>query len=247
MPGKVDTDSITDTVGRIMMAISIERDGEIRRQADEQFGLECPYCGVYSHMTPQSVPNYDSLQRTRPKHVGIVYQCDACSAPVFLRFAVKQFGDDKVELYQNFIELERPKERFQFSYLPKATELLFREALSCYSSGNFNAFASMCRRAATSSFSALGESGKLRAFDEVMVAQDIAEIDDDSFEPIKRIIFDADNGELPLITHAQAGILLEVMKDMFYQCFVRRGKLTRAIKVRRFFVQDGNGGVQSSA
>jgi hypothetical protein len=80
-----------------------------------------------------------------------------------------------------------------------------------------------------------------------MVAQEIAEIDDDSFEPIKRIIFDGDDGELPLITRAQAGILLEVMKDMFYQCFVRRGKLTRAIKVRRFFVQDGNGGVQSSA
>jgi hypothetical protein len=27
---------------------------------------------------------------------------------------------------------------------------------------------------------------------------------------------------------------------------VRRGKLTRAIKVRRFFVQEGNGGLQSA-
>ena len=34
---------------------------------------------------------------------------------------------------------------------------------------------------------------------------------------------------------------------MFYQCFVRRGKLTRAIKVRRFFVQDGAGSQQNSA
>ena len=55
------------------------------------------------------------------------------------------------------------------------------------------------------------------------------------------------------VAHRLAGeseaqvLLLEVMKDMFYQCFVRRGKLTRAIKVRRFFVQDGNGGMQSSA
>jgi len=30
------------------------------------------------------------------------------------------------------------------------------------------------------------------------------------------------------------------LKDMFYQCFVRRGKLTRALKVRRFFVQESN-------
>ena len=106
----------------------------------------------------------------------------------------------------------------------------------------------MCRRAAQSSFSALGESGKLRAFDEVMAAQDIAEIDDDSFEPIKKVIFESGReDDLPLLNRAQAGILLEVLKDMFYQCFVRRGKLTRAIKVRRFFVQDGNENLKSSA
>jgi len=42
-------------------------------------------------------------------------------------------------------------------------------------------------------------------------------------------------------------ILLEILKDMFYQCFVRRGKLSRAIKVRRFFVSEaGNDSVQSA-
>jgi len=82
----------------------------------------------------------------------------------------------------------------------------------------------------------------------VMVAQDIAEIDDNNFEPIKKILFEtSEEEELPLLNRAQAGILLEVLKDMFYQCFVRRGKLTRAIKVRRFFVQEGNGGLQPSA
>ena len=230
------------------MAIAIERTGGLRQDANEQFALECPYCGVFARMTPESVPSFECLVETRPKHIGIVYQCDACRAPVFLRYAIKSYTDDAVELYRNYVELERPKERFQFSYLPKETEILFREALSCYSNGNFNAFASMCRRAATSSFAALGESGKLRAFDEVVAAQEIAEIDDEMFEPVKRIIFESGAGEdPPALSRAQAGVLLEVLKDMFYQCFVRRGKLTRAIKVRRFFVQDGNGGVQSSA
>jgi hypothetical protein len=88
----------------------------------------------------------------------------------------------------------------------------------------------------------------LRAFDEVMMAQDIADIDDDTFAPIKRILFEAQQEEdLPLLGRAQAGVLLEVMKDMFYQCFVRRGKLTRAIKVRQFFVQESNGGLRPSA
>lgn len=230
------------------MAIIIERGKGLTRAADEQFGLECPYCGVFSHMTPQSVPEFENIIKVQPKHIGVVYQCDSCAAPVFLRFAVKHYGENVIELYRNFLELERPKERFAFAYLPKSVEILFREALSCYATNNFNAFASMCSRAAAASFSSMGDSGKLRAFDEVMAAQEIAEIDDDSFEPIKKIIFDGgDDEDLPLLSHAQAGALLEIMKDMFYQCFVRRGKLARAIKVRRFFVKDGNGGLQSSA
>ena len=221
------------------MTITLERERGLVQPAAEQFGLECPYCNMYSHVSPQSVPNVDSILRDRPKHVGLVYQCDACSAPIFLRFAVKEYGERRVELFQNFAELERPKERFAFSYLPKATEILFREALTCYSNNSFNAFASMCRRSAISAFESLGKDGKLKAFDELMEAQRIAEIDDDSFEPIKKVLFaHSTEEELPLLNRAQAGVLLEVMKDMFYQCFVRRGKLTRAIKVRRFFVQE---------
>ncbi|MBT8101901.1 MAG: hypothetical protein KJO95_02970 [Gammaproteobacteria bacterium] len=229
------------------MAIVIERGQGLTSDLDEQIGLECPYCGMYAHMSPQSVPDAASLLRDKPKHVGLVYKCDACDAPVFLRFSVREYLDDRVELYRNFVELERPKERFAFSYLPKHTEVLFREALACYSANNFNAFASMCRRSTISAFDALGEGGKLRAFEEVMVAQDIAQIDDESFAPIKDVLFGSGQHEdLPLLNRAQAGILLEVLKDMFYQCFVRHGKLSRAIKVRRFFVSESNDNLASA-
>jgi len=229
------------------MTIVLDKDQGKESGLEERIGLECPHCGVYAHMSPQSVPDAAALMRDKPKHVGIVYQCDACHAPVFLRFTVREYSENRVELLRNFVELERPKERFAFSYLPKNTEVLFREALSCYSGNNFNAFASMCRRAAHSSFLALGEGGKLRAFEEVMVAQDIAGIDDDSFAPIKAVLFGTGQEEdLPLLNRAQAGILLEVLKDMFYQCFVRHGKLTRAIKVRQFFVSEENSKLQSA-
>ena len=211
-------------------------DGEFR----ERLGLECPHCGVYAHMSPQSVPDATALLGSRPTHVGIVYQCDACHAPVFLRFAVREYHPNGVELARNFVELERPKERFAFSYLPKHTEVLFREALSCYSNNSFNAFASMCRRAAMSAYEALGDSGKLRAFEEMLVAQDIAGIDDETFAPIKAVLFGSGQSEdLPILNRAQAGILLEILKDIFYQCFVRHGKLTRALKVRRYFFEEG--------
>jgi len=229
------------------MTIVLDKDQGNASGLEERIGLECPYCGVYAHMSPQSVPDATALMRDKPKHVGVVYQCDACQAPVFLRFTVKEYSDNRVELLRNFVELERPKERFAFSYLPKHTEVLFREALSCYSGNNFNAFASMCRRAASSAYLALGEGGKLRAFEEVMVAQDIAGIDDDTFAPIKAVLFGSgQEEELPLLSRAEAGILLEVLKDMFYQCFVRHGKLTRAIKVRQFFVSEENNKLQSA-
>ncbi len=188
------------------MTLALDRHQGLLSEDDEQIGLECPYCNVYSHMTPQSIPKAADVIETRPKHVGLVYQCDSCHAPVFLRFATKSYTDDRVELYRNFVELERPKERFAFSYLPKHTEVLFREALSCYSTNNFNAFASMCRRSAVSAYAALGEGGKLRAFEEVMVAQDIAGIDDEAFAPIKAVLFDAGEEELlPLLNRVQAG------------------------------------------
>ena len=225
------------------MPIVLERNQGLQQQSDEELGLECPYCSVYAHLTPQSIPDVTELLKNKPKHIGLVYECDACHAPVFLRFAVKEYSENAAELYQNFIELERPKERFPFSYLPKHTEVLFREALSCYSNNNFNAFASMCRRSARSAFGELGDGGKLRAFDDAMVAQHIAEIDDDSFEPIKAVLFDTGDEEtLPTLNRMQSGVLLEVLKDMFYQSFVRRGKLTRAIKVRKLFVQGANAG-----
>lgn len=221
------------------MSIILDTDHGIEGGLEERIGLECPYCGVYAHMSPQSVPDTTSLLRDKPKHVGLVYQCDACHAPVFLRFAVREYKDNRVELLRNFVELERPKERFAFSYLPRPTEIMFREALACYSNNSFNAFASMCRRAARSSFAALGEGGKLRAFEEVMAAQGIAGIDDGTFILVKTVLFGTGQQEdLPLLNRAEAGILLEVLKDMFYQCFVRKGKLTRAIKVRQFFVSE---------
>ena len=82
------------------MAIVIDRDQGVESELDERIGLECPYCGVYARMSPQSVPSAASLLRDKPKHVGLVYKCDACDAPVFLRFAVREYTEDRVELPQ---------------------------------------------------------------------------------------------------------------------------------------------------
>ena len=43
---------------------------------------------------------------------------------------------------------------------------------------------------------------------------------------------------LPLLDGYQAGILLEVVKDLLYEAYVRKGRLQQAIMVRRFFLDE---------
>jgi hypothetical protein len=38
----------------------------------------------------------------------------------------------------------------------------------------------------------------------------------------------------------QAGVLLEVMKDLLYQVYIRKGRLQQAMMVRRFFADEAN-------
>ena len=63
------------------MAIFLERASGLHLPTEDQVGLECPYCGVYAHMTPQSTPDVAGVLKDKPKHVGLVFQCDACHAP----------------------------------------------------------------------------------------------------------------------------------------------------------------------
>jgi hypothetical protein len=137
--------------------------------------------------------------------------------------------------------VERPREIFAFTHLPEEVELLFKEALTCYSSGAFNAFASMCRRAAQAVFADLGEAGKLRLFDDLNDVRTMAELDTESFARVKSILFGSDSDPRPnppLLESYSAGVLVEVMKDLLYEAYVRKGKLQQAMMVRRFFVDE---------
>jgi hypothetical protein len=120
---------------------------------------------------------------------------------------------------------------------------MFREALACYSHGTLNAFAAMCRRTVQAVFTNLGEVGRLRLFDELNELRDMAEVDADSFARIKRVIFGTDADpppSWPTLDDDHCGLLLEVMKDLLYQTYVRKGRLQQAMLVRRFFSDEAS-------
>jgi hypothetical protein len=224
------------------MSVYVDANSRLQHAQERSLALNCPHCQVFAHITPVSVPSYAELVAARPSHVGIVYRCDSCNAPIFLKFAVKMYAPNRVELVNNFVELERAREKFNFTYLPEENEQLFREALACYSAGLFAAFASMCRRTAHAIFQDLGENGRLRIFDQISEARDMAEIDPETFAAIKKVVFGSDaegSRSFPAIGPDEAGVLLELMKDILYQAYVRRGKLQQAMMVRRFFADEG--------
>ena len=223
------------------MGAFIDTSGQLLHDRSETLALTCPHCQVLSHITPIAVPSFNELTIHRPKAVGVVYRCDACFAAIFLRFPVKIYGPQRIELGAQVQEVERLEERFSFTHLPDDVALLFREALSCFTHNEFNAFAAMCQRTMQAAFARMSEGNRLWVQDQLTEARKLADIDDATFGEIKRII----NGtDVPLIDQTVAGALIEIMKDLLYQVYVRRGRLQQAMSVRRFFSEESLRGLR---
>jgi len=199
--------------------------------------LSCPHCQTMTHLSAAATPKFEDLSCRKPKNIGIVFRCDACAEPVFLRFAVKAYTALRVELASNYTEVERARASFPLSYLPKEAELQFKEALDCYAAGCFNAFGAMSRRTAQSLFRELGERGKLQLFDTLQEIRTLAELDEDTFASMRSVLFGSDGDpwpHQPSLNAERAGILLEVMRDLLYQTFVRKARLMQGMTFRRF-------------
>jgi hypothetical protein len=199
--------------------------------------LTCPHCQTLTHISAAATPKFDALTQAKPKHAGIVFRCDACAEPVFLKFAIKSYSPQRIDLAPNYTEIERAPENFPLTYLPEESEELFREALRCFSAGCYNAFGAMSRRTAQSLFRELGERGKLEMFDTLQEIRSLADLDDDNFATLRAVLFGSDNDPWPHQPHLnaeRAGILLEVMRDLLYQTFVRKARLVQAMTFRKY-------------
>ena len=221
--------------------VLIDSTGTMYFGDERETARNCPRCLAFSRMSPQAFPSFDELLLQKPRAVGVVLRCHACNSPVFLRYATRAFANNRVELSPQAFDVERPIEKFAFNYVPEDIETFFREALVCYSHHQFQSFASMCRRTAAVCFADLGHSTKLRLFDSLTDVREMADIDEDTFAVVMRVIFAGSTEpllDLPVINVYQAAVLLELMKDFLYQAYVRKGRLQHAMKVRKFFVDE---------
>jgi hypothetical protein len=204
----------------------------------EPVSRECPHCSAHAELLPVAIPSFDELMKSRPRHVAIGFRCAACNEPRFVRAAVCGFEPDRIELSSNLVEVERSKERFPFGYLPAGVETLFREALQCYSADCHNAFASMCRRSVHASLKNVRMHNHPHLYDLFRDVVQLCEIDDSMAQILESVLFDPGTAE-PEIAAEQSAVLIEIIKDMLYQCYVRPAKLKAAMKMRRYFAEEG--------
>jgi hypothetical protein len=217
----------------------LDRQNRLHR---ESVSGECPHCGTVAHFALLACPGFARLRTERPARVGIVLQCDACKAPLFFRYRVRAWLEDRIEFHPHPEELEPAPERFSYAHLPENVAAAFREALACHRAGLLQAFAAMCRATAQAMLDDLGERSRLRIFDQVAEVRGMAEIDDATFNAIRRVLFEgeAPRGQpVPPLTRLQAAVLLETMKDLLYQTYVRRARFQQALRLRRFPLPSG--------
>jgi hypothetical protein len=218
------------------MAIHIDANGRLNHDHAASFALVCPQCATYAHVTPMAVPAWSVLEATKPAHVGIVFACDACHAPVFLKFSVRLYGRQRVELSPHFQEIERPRERLDTEYLPEGLEALCHEALTVFAADCWNAFALLCRRIVQEVAADWGDHGRLKLFDLLNDWREMADVDPETFNRLRRVLLLGDAPAphaSPTMDGQTAGILLEALKDVLYQTYTRRGRVQQALLSRR--------------
>jgi hypothetical protein len=146
---------------------------------------------------------------------------------------VRAFEQERIELAPSVVEIERPRERFPFSYLPANVEPLLREALECHSAGCYNGFAMLARRAVETALASLGPAARQRWGEKLQEIVEIAELDAATARTLEAVLFG--QGPTPLIGASEAAVLIETVKDLFHQAYVRSAKLRAAMAMRRFF------------
>ena len=213
---------------------------------DKHYSVRCPHCNTLSNLSAVSLPDWEQVVRFNVLRVIIGFRCDSCNEPVALRFKGNvNVREEAMYLSEEYQELERPMETFEYQHLPAAVSRDFREALICYSHMCYNAAAAMCRRTIQSMATDLGTTGSSRVEKQILEAKDVADMDDETFDGLKAVMLGGHDGahpNLPEVSSTRAALLVEMMKDVLTQIYIRRGRIQEAMQLRQEAIAEKRGG-----
>lgn len=94
----------------------------------------------------------------------------------------------------------------------------------------------MCRRCIQSVSETLGADGTTKVQAQLRDLKDMGVADEETFEQLHQIMLTGHDGahpHLPALSAARAAVLLQLMKDVLYQLFVRPAKIREAGELRK--------------
>jgi hypothetical protein len=112
----------------------------------------------------------------------------------------------------------------------------FNEALICYANSCWNAFAAMCRRCTQSVCESFGADGTTKVQAQLKDLEAMGVADADTFAQLHQIMLSGHDGahpHLPALSAARAAVLLQLVKDVLYQLYVRPAKIREAGELRK--------------
>jgi Domain of unknown function (DUF4145) len=215
--------------------MEIRSDEQFQHLIDAPVNLRCPHCSTQTALIPISVPRYALIHRFRLTETGLVYRCSSCNRAVFLRYKVHPLSNPVI-LSDEFEQVTTSLEPFEMQYLAGAVLDDFREALTCYANACWNAFGAMCRRCIQSVSETLGAPGTTKVQAQLEELRNMGVTDEDTFKQLHAIMLAGHDGahpHLPALSPARAAVLLQLMKDVLYQLFVRPAKIREAGDLRK--------------
>lgn len=213
-------------------------DSSNRLHRGDQTVMQCPHCRSHAHMHPTATPDFRALRQSRPECTGVVYQCGACGMPVFSGYRISNFDVHRIDLEPLPAETPKQDDSFGFQYVPGGVATFFRNAIGCYEHELMPAFAVMCRMTTEAMINDRGENEKLKFMAQVDEIADLANLTDNEYRDLCTILFGTGTGALldaVELDRGMAAILLETTKDMLHHAYVRRGRLEKRLRMRRFF------------
>lgn len=218
--------------------MDIRHGDNIQHLIDNPPSIVCPHCGVRAAAIPVSAPKYDLMIRFQLTEVGIVSRCNSCDRAVFLRYRVNRLGNpnNPHTIADEFDLIDRAVEPFETQYLAGAVLDDFNEALICYANSCWNAFAAMCRRCIQSVCESFGADGTTKVQAQLKELEAMGVADEETFSQLHQIMLSGHDGahpHLPTLSAARAAVLLQLMKDVLYQLYVRPAKIREAGELRK--------------
>jgi len=208
---------------------------------DNNLSLDrCPHCSVSNPNLPHVWHTTTENHSSRNQRNWKIYKCENCGG---LITAYAPHGKNNVsQIYPSKIS-----ETFDFEYLSGEVLEDFQEALNCYSNNCFNAFAAMCRRTVQSLATQLGSEGKDKVTKQLENLKSLLDIDEETFTILEQIIIAGHDGahpHLPKLSPQRATVLLELMKDVLYQLYIRKVKIEESIKLRNQSIEESKNNKQ---